>query len=424
MKKRTAVLILTLTLIFAFAIVLTDYYRSIYVSSLKEAKENSLVSNDASDVFLQEETNNEETNIENSATFCFFGDNLIHENVLNFANKQVGAAGNRSSFQQGFDFKPLYKNVLPLIESADFSVCNQASLVGANDLTDALSGYPLFNSPSVLGKDLVSIGFDAVNIGNNHLLDMGYGGLKKSIEFWKTQNIKLIGGYKTKEEKTEVDNKIILVNGIRIAFLSYTANTNGLYDAKGDCIPYFTLRGTEILKQMLEEEVKKCDEQSDLIIVMINWENSAGFEVTEFQKKTAGILCNAGADIIIGSGPKTIQTVEWLTREDGSKTLCAYSLGNFIGTMQYTENLVGGALNIEICKKNDKIEIDNVLFIPTVIHYNKDFTEIAVIPLEDYSAELFSRHGSNILYGDTDFSVLKEIVVKEISSDFLSPAVR
>ncbi len=424
MKKRTVVLLIALTCVIITAILVIDYYRSIYVSSSGKEKEQSTVLEDASDVFLQEETKVEKTDNQNFASFCFFGDNLIHENVLNFANRKAGGNGARADYSKGFDFKPLYKNVEPLIRDADFSVCNQASLVGANDAVDALSGYPLFNSPSVLGNDLASIGIDGVNIGNNHLLDMGYSGLKNSIEFWKSQNVALFGGYLSEEEKFNTENKLLKINGICFSVLSFTAGTNGLYDENGECIPYFTLRGTEIMKVMLEDEIKKCSEISEAVIVMINWENSAGFEVTEFQKRTAKILCDAGADIIIGSGPKTIQPVEWLTREDGSKTLCAYSLGNFIGTMQYTENLVGGAISFDVKKISDQVEIENVVFHPTVIHYNEDFTEISVVPLEDYTSEQFLVHGSNIRYGNTDFSVLYDIVKKCIPTSFLTSDIR
>lgn len=429
MKKRTAIIAIILLCFIMAAIIAIDYYRSIYVSSANaedngdelfaEEKEGAV-----SDVFLQEETA-VSGNGACSAKLCFFGDNLIHENVLNYANLQVGAGGSEADYSKGFDFKPLYKNIVPLIESADFSVCNQASLVAANDAPNALSGYPLFNSPSVLGDDLISLGIDGINIGNNHLLDMGIGGLEKSVSFWRTKDVALFGGYLNEKEKTAVENKIVDVNGIKIAFLSYTANTNGLYSENGTSIPYFTLRGTEILRGMLEDEVSACKKVSDLVVVMINWENSAGFDVTEFQKKTAEILSNAGADVIVGSGPKTIQPIEWLTNKDnGGKTLCAYSLGNFMGTMQYTENLLGGALSFEIQKDNGEIRIENVMFHPTVIHYNESFTEISVFPLEDYTPEQFSQHGSNLLYGDTPFETLKDTVKKCISSEFLAAVYR
>ena len=419
MKKRTVITIITLSLFLMSGIVAIDYYRSIYVSYQEENKSVHEELGNASDVFVQDDNVLEEPK-NSCASFCFFGDNLIHENVLNYANLRAGGNGERSDYGKGFDFKHLYKEVLPYVEKADFSVCNQSSLVGANDAPESLSGYPLFNSPSALGKDLVSIGFDAVNIGNNHLLDMGYDGLQNSLEFWKTQKITQIGGYLSEDEKLNAKNKLIEINNIRCAFLSFTANTNGLYDENGDCIPYFTLRGTEIMKIMLESEVKKCDEISDIVIVMINWANTAGFEVTEIQKTTANILCNAGADVIIGSGPKTIQAVEWLVGENGTRTLCAYSLGNFMGTMQYTENLLGGALTFNVAKNGEETVLKDVLFHPTVIHYNENFTDIAVFPLEKYSPEQFMLHGSNIKYGNKEYPVLLDIFKRNIPVTFLT----
>ncbi len=414
MKKNTVVLLISLLCVIASVIVAADYYRSIYVISPQDESVYT-ESNEVSDVFLEEEITMGE---KKSANLCFFGDNMIHENVLNYANLLAGGKGNRTDYDKGFHFAEIYRNVIPYIEEADFAVINQATLVGANDSTNALSGYPLFNSPTVLGKELISIGFDGVNIGNNHLLDMGYSGLKNSVEFWRSQDIAMFGGYLNEEDKKNVENKIVDINDIRFSFLSFTANTNGLYVEGGDHVPYFTLRGSEVLIDMLNEEVKKCSECSDVVVVMINWSNTAGFEVTDFQRNTAQILCDAGADVIIGSGPKTIQTMEWLTDKKGNKTLCAYSLGNFMGTMQYTENLVGGILNFDVVKENEQVLIADVVFHPTVIHYDENYSDISVYPLEEYDPEMFSKHGSNINFGDTDYNLLYDIVKKNIPVTF------
>ena len=44
----------------------------------------------------------------------------------------------------------------------------------------------------------------------------------------------------------------------------------------------------------------------------------------------ARILADWGADVIIGTGPHTLQTMEYLERGDGTEGFVYYSLGNFI----------------------------------------------------------------------------------------------
>lgn len=42
-----------------------------------------------------------------------------------------------------------------------------------------LSYYPRFNSPQEVGDTLQSVGFDVVNIANNHMLDKDEAGLRR-----------------------------------------------------------------------------------------------------------------------------------------------------------------------------------------------------------------------------------------------------
>ena len=180
MKKKNIYFAMLLCLILVLAIFLMDYFR--FVSSYPPSESEASAGGD--EKLFVESGEKAPVIVEDAsgrAKICVFGDNLIHENVLNEANRSNGGTGTREGFSMGFDFKPIYKNVASIIEEADFSICNQASLVGANDAPNSLSGYPLFNTPSSLGKDLVTLGFDGVNIANNHLLDMGASGLKQSI---------------------------------------------------------------------------------------------------------------------------------------------------------------------------------------------------------------------------------------------------
>ena len=52
-----------------------------------------------------------------------------------------------------------------------------------------LSGYPNFNSPQDLGRDLRDIGFDIVNIATNHMCDRGEKGLLGTIDFFDAMYI-------------------------------------------------------------------------------------------------------------------------------------------------------------------------------------------------------------------------------------------
>lgn len=91
------------------------------------------------------------------ATLLAVGDNLIHD-VIYWQAKT----------DDGYDFFPAYQAVAPLIEQADLAFINQETPVVAENLP---ASYPLFNSPVQLADSLQQLGFDIINLANNHMLD-------------------------------------------------------------------------------------------------------------------------------------------------------------------------------------------------------------------------------------------------------------
>lgn len=90
-----------------------------------------------------------------------------------------------------------------------------------------IRGYPQFNSPQDVGRDLVAAGFDIVNQANNHSMDRYAKGVLATAAFWKTvPEALMIGMYESQEARMEP--KIIEKNGIRIGIVTYTYGTNGI----------------------------------------------------------------------------------------------------------------------------------------------------------------------------------------------------
>ena len=161
------------------------------------------------------------------------------------------------------------------------------------------------------------------------------------------------------------------------------------------------------------------------VIVLVNWGNSTSFAVSDFQVQAAQTFCDAGADVIVGTGPKVIQKMQWLSSDShANQTLCAYSLGNTMGTMEYMDNLFGGILSFEVDKVGIDTNITNVLFTPTVIHYDQNYAGVTLYPLMNYTNELFLCHGSNINFGFGEYSWYQETLKKYIPSEFLPAKLR
>lgn len=342
-------------------------------------------------------------------SFIGCGDNIIY-----YGNVREAAGKATSGRKYGFAYS--YEHIAPLISNADVAFINQETLMCGDGYE--LSYYPHFNSPREVGLDLVDLGFDVINIANNHMLDKSGDGLEKTIEFWKEQPVLMIGGYDSEEDYNTP--RFLEVNGLKIGFLSYTFHTNGLIIGKqySAWIPYLNE------KYVSDEEIKKhiavAREQSDVLIVSVHWGEEGSFTPSDEQKKYAALFADAGVDVIIGHHPHVIQPVEWIEGSNGGKTLCVYSLGNFMAEQAADYNMVGGMISFEMVRSADgSISIEDPLFIPTVFHFNSSFYNNQIWLMEDYTADMASAHGISYYGNHTTLDKLKKYVTSTVSSEFL-----
>lgn len=350
--------------------------------------------------------------LENNAkeiSFIACGDNITY-GTKDARSKAI--PGGRS-----LNFKPQYAQVAEKIESADIAFINQECVMAGEGYP--IRYYPMFNVPQELGLDLVELGYDVINIGTNHMLDAGASGLEATIDFWESQDVLMIGGYRNEEDFDNV--RILEKNGLKFAFLSYTYATNGLVKPASSplVIPY--INDADIIRQTaLAKEV------SDFVFVSMHWGDEYTFTPNSEQKRVAQLLADCGVDAIIGHHPHVIQPVEWLYGKDGNKTLCVYSLGNFVAEQDHDYSMVGGVVELNIVSMNNsKPYIEDAIFHPTVFHFTGDFYTNIVYPMEEYTPELASIHGVRTYYGNTlSYDKLIKYAKDTIDEEFLTESFK
>ena len=122
----------------------------------------------------------------------------------------------------------------------------------------------------------------------------------------------------------------------------------------------------------------------------------------EIGREFRRLFADCGVDAIIGHHPHVLQPVEWIEGKDGNRTLCVYSLGNFMAEQAYDYNMVGGIISFDIVQIADaEPYIDNVLFTPTVFHFPSNFYNNTIYLMEDYTPELAAVHGVRTFYKHT-----------------------
>lgn len=197
-----------------------------------------------------------------TVSFVAVGDNIIHENVYQYALKQ----GNDTTY----NFKPCYQNIKKYISDHDLAYINQETLIAGDSY--GIKGYPNFNSPESLINDLQDTGFNMVSSATNHSMDLGKNALISSAHIWKQHSDILFSGlYENQEDRQTI--RVIEKNGIRFSLLAYTFGVNETTNYKSiqkqlKTYPYIL---GQLNKEQIKEDVNNAKAQSDVVIVAVHW---------------------------------------------------------------------------------------------------------------------------------------------------------
>lgn len=310
------------------------------------------------------------------------GDNLIHSSIFNQAKRRAQANG-----QDGYDFSYPFEKIEKYVQEADIAILNQETIV-----TDMLepSDYPRFCSPAALGEHMIDIGFDVFSMSNNHVLDRGEEGLIYTLDFWDSHpEVVRYGAYRSAEDMDNI--RIKEVNGITFAFLGYMEHTNGLSLPKESECRLVYLDELELI----EQQIRRADALADVVVVSPHFGIEVTNEVTENQRELARKFVDWGADIIIGTQPHTVQTMEYIERPDGTKAFCFYCLGNLISSMDRPLSMVGMLGEIDVLKNSltGEITLESVKAIPIIDQYGANYYQVHVVPYAEYTKEDLNSHG-------------------------------
>ena len=204
-----------------------------------------------------------------------------------------------SSKSKDYDFSNVFKNIAEYTTNADITVGNlETTFAGSSR---GYTGYPTFNTPEVLGKNLKDIGFDVICTANNHSIDKGYSGIESTLNFLDEYGLDHYGTARSEEEQDTILVKD--VNGIKIAFLAYTYGTNGI------TIPSGKEYSVNLIdKDLIKEHIALAKQQEvDVICVSMHWGNEYKVVQNSTQEDLADFLFENGVDIILGSHPHVLE---------------------------------------------------------------------------------------------------------------------
>jgi hypothetical protein len=229
-------------------------------------------------------------------TVAASGDFLIHTPVW----QQARAYGHG----RRYDFAPMFRKIRPLIRGADVALCHvETPLTHGPPHT-----FPSFRTPVALATAIRSTGWDVCSTASNHTLDAGQSGVDSTIAALNHVRVRHTGSYRSRAASRRPT--ILNVKGVRVAFLAYTAVSNG------QRIPHPWTVNIASPRRILSEARRARRAGADAVIVNLHWGNEYQSSTSPAQRSLAGKLTRSRyVTAVVGQHVHVVQPIRWIHRK-------------------------------------------------------------------------------------------------------------
>lgn len=212
------------------------------------------------------------------------------------------------------------------LRSADLAIANAEFALGGAPF----SGYPTFSTPESYPDYMVSCGIDVFLTANNHILDKGYGGLKRTLAYYDGLEekglVRHTGCSLDKDDDRARNPLFVRLKGLKLAVINCTYGAN--FPIKDGFPKVNRMNDRDSLLSCLR---RAREEDADLVLVIPHWGSEYVLRHGKSQESTARWLAANGADVIVGAHPHVVQDFQEISVkcDDGIKKVPVYySIGN------------------------------------------------------------------------------------------------
>lgn len=164
-----------------------------------------------------------------------------------------------------YNFSGLLANLAPLLQQSDIVVANLETVFAGKECGYTTNLYS-FNTPDEAVEVLKECNISLVTTANNHCLDRGLKGLKRTLDVLKVHCIDYTGTYSNPNEQNR--SAIRNINGTRYAFMSYTYGTNTLENKV--VLAQDELGHVNLLKPQEMDKLKREGEKQSLLVRVLS----------------------------------------------------------------------------------------------------------------------------------------------------------
>ena len=298
--------------------------------------------------------------VQRRAVIRVAGDFVIHDSLIRSAQALGGG--------EAYDFSPMLSEISHALADADFTFANVDGALSGLVGRDVYSGYPQFNTPESLLTALKRAGVDGLTMANNHMLDRYYDGLLRSLDNAEAAGLFTVGASRTQEARQQPC--LLELCGIRIGIVNYTCSLNSIDRMRGLNPNAMAFAVHAVKNSDIEDDIRLLRQGgAEIILCFMHWGTEYMKTPDSTQLALAKRLARAGADVIIGGHPHVVQRADWLTETnqfgEEQRTLCIYSLGNFLSGQRQSGQDGGVILELTLEETDGKIALASFGYIST-----------------------------------------------------------
>lgn len=294
---------------------------------------------------------------------------------INITDKSI-TAGQTAG---GYDFAPVFKDVLPILASGDITALNFEGILGGNAY-----GTQTKSAPKELLSALKNAGVDVLQTANTYSIIDGHQSLVSTLQSIRGAGMTPLGTFESKSDFNESGGYIIWeIQGIKVAMMAFT---KGMVDQEGKPmgLPTVSEGCVNLLYEDHDSTYQKINtagitkvvrnaaaHKPDIMIALVHWGSEYNDQISKTQKKICKLLQDEGVDAIIGTHSHHVQKME---HDPLTGNFVAWSLGDFYGDGEVAGTNYSVLLDLEITKDGatGKTKVTGFEYVPIFLEEDEN----------------------------------------------------
>ena len=287
----------------------------------------------------------------------FVGDIMVHARQLDIAKSG-----------HSYDFLPSFQHIKYFLKG-DAVIGNFETVLGGPD--KGYTGYPRFNTPDELARDLHRAGFTALMLANNHTFDQGTSGALRTVQTLKHYGL-MVTGVEAEKSKPIILN----FDNTCIGIFNYTYGSN--VPISSEMSKHANLNIIDI-ESISNDILYLRQNGARFIIAYLHWGEEYNPNPNQAQKDLAEVCLALGVDAIIGTHPHILQPID-IYNVKGKARLVAWSLGNFISSQRTVPRERSVVLALDLLPSPNGPSLIWVGVVPTWVELNSSKKIVRILP--------------------------------------------